>query len=141
MYPSLASLSLARLLRSIAVAACCLLCVVSARAQDQKPRAPLPIIFDTDMGGDCDDVGAVFILHGAVERGEARLLATMGCVSSEAIAPALDGINTWFGRPEIPVGTLKEPGFLTGPHYTAELARRFPCGFASGKDFPDATTL
>jgi len=138
---TLASLSLARSLRSIAFAACCLLCMVSARSQDEKPREPLPIIFDTDMGGDCDDVGALFILHGAVERGEARLLATMGCVSSEAIAPALDAINTWFGRPEIPVGTLKDPGFLFGPHYTAELAQRFPCRFASGKDYPDATTL
>jgi inosine-uridine nucleoside N-ribohydrolase len=80
---------------------------------------PVNIIFDTDMGGDCDDVGALFILHGAVERGEARLLATMGCVSADAIAPALDAINTWFGRPEIPVGTLKDPGLLVGPHYTA----------------------
>ena len=102
---------------------------------------PVNIIFDTDMGGDCDDVGALFILHGAVERGEARLLATMGCVSSDAIAPALDGINTWFGRPEIPVGTLKDPGLLVGPHYTAELARRFPRRFPNGKDYPDAVTL
>ena len=138
---TLPSLSLARSLRSITFAACCLLCVVSARAQDQKSRVPLPIIFDTDMGGDCDDVGAVFILHGAVERGEAKLLATMGCVSSEAIAPALDAINTWFGRPEIPVGTLKDPGFLIGPHYTTELARRFPHQFATGKDYPDAVAL
>ena len=81
------------------------------------------IIFDTDMGGDCDDVGALFILHGAVERGEARLLATMGCISADAIAPCLDAINTWFGRPEIPVGTLKDPGFLVGPHYTSEIAK------------------
>ncbi|MEO5725980.1 MAG: hypothetical protein ABI134_29445, partial [Byssovorax sp.] len=51
------------------MSACCLLCVVSAWAQGGKPRVPVPIIFDTDMGGDCDDVGALFILHGAVERG------------------------------------------------------------------------
>ncbi len=102
---------------------------------------PVDIIFDTDMGGDCDDVGALFILHGAVERGEARLLATMGCVSSDAIAPAMDAINTWFGRPEIPVGTLKDPGFLVGPHYTAELARRFPHRLPSSQDYPDAITL
>lgn len=99
------------------------------------------IIFDTDMGDDCDDVGALFILHGAAERGDVRLLATMGCVSADAIAPALDAINTWFGRPEIPVGTLKDSGFLAGPHYTAELARRFPRQFPSGKDYPDAVTL
>ena len=72
-------------------------------------QSPTSIILDTDMGSDCDDVGALFILHGAVERGEAKLLATMGCISADAIAPCLDAINTWFGRPEIPVGTLKDP--------------------------------
>ena len=103
--------------------------------------APVNLIFDTDMGGDCDDVGALFVLHGAVERGEAKLLATMGCVSADAIAPALDAINTWFGRPEIPVGTLKDPGFIAGPHYTSEIARRFPHKFPSGRDYPDAVAL
>ncbi len=48
---------------------------------------PLTVIFDTDAGGDCDDIGALFLLHGAVERGEVKLLATMGCTSSKAIAP------------------------------------------------------
>ncbi len=121
--------------------------IALAVASSTAPRSghaaepPVNIIFDTDMGADCDDVGALFVLHGAVERGEARLLATMGCVSADAIAPALDGINTWFGRPEIPVGTLKDPGLLVGPHYTTELAKRFPHRFRSGKDYPDAVTL
>jgi len=102
---------------------------------------PVPVIFDTDMGGDCDDVGALFVLHGALELGEVDLLATMGCVSSDAIAPAIDGINTWFGRPGIPVGTLKDPGLLEGPHYTGELAKRYPSRFSSSKDYPDAVRL
>lgn len=113
----------------------------SAPRECRAAEPAVNIIFDTDMGGDCDDVGALFILHGAVERGEARLLATMGCVSADAIAPALDGINTWFGRPEIPVGTLKDPGLLVGPHYTAELVRRFPHRSPNGKEYPDATSL
>ena len=107
----------------------------------QAAAAPVNIIFDTDMGGDCDDVGALFVLHGAVERGEARLLATMGCISSEAIAPCLDGINTWFGRPEIPVGTLKDAGFLAGPGFPAELVKRFPHRFPSSAGYPDALAL
>lgn len=102
---------------------------------------PVNVIFDTDMGGDCDDVGALFVLHGAQERGEVKLLATMGCVSSPAIAPAIDGINSWFGRPEIPVGTLKDPGLLVGPHYTEELALRYPGKFPRGEDYPDAVRL
>jgi len=119
----------------------CILAGLAWPAPAGEPPAPVDIIFDTDMGGDCDDVGALFILHGAVERGEARLLATMGCVSADAIAPCLDAINTWFGRPDIPVGTLKDPGFLPGPHYTAEVARRFPHRHPGGKDYPDAVAL
>lgn len=103
--------------------------------------APVHVIFDTDMGGDCDDVGALFVLHGALERGEVDLLATMGCVSSDTIAPAIDGINRWFGRPGIPVGSLKDPGLLEGPHYTEELAKRYPSRFPSSKDYPDAVRL
>ena len=102
---------------------------------------PLNIIFDTDAGGDCDDIGALFLLHGAVERGEAKLLATMGCTSSKAIAPCLDAVNRWFGRPDIPVGTLKEEGLLPNPGYTAEVVRRFPHQFAESKDYPDAVAV
>lgn len=115
--------------------------VAGALLNDLAANPPVNIIFDTDMGDDCDDVGALFILHGAVARGEAKLLATIGCVSAKAIAPALDAINTWFGHPEIPVGTLKDTGFLVGPHFTEELAIRFPHRLGSGDDYPDAVTL
>jgi len=102
---------------------------------------PLNIIFDTDVDHDCDDIGALFMLHGAVERGEAKLLATIGCTSTVEIAPALDAINTWFGRPEIPVGTLKDEGFLDHKGFAASIIRNYPSKFSSGKDYPDAVTL
>ena len=118
-----------------------LLLIVVAIGHANAAPPPQSIIFDTDMGGDCDDVGALFVLHGAVERGEAKLLATMGCISSDAIAPCLDAINSWFGRAEIPVGTLKDPGFLVDPGYPAEIVRRFPHRFPASKDYPDALAL
>ena len=129
------------LLPRLVLSAAIVTALLAAPRVCQAAESPVNIILDTDMGGDCDDVGALFILHGAVERGEARLLATMGCISADAIAPCLDAINTWFGRPEIPVGTLKDPGFLAGPSYTSEIAKRFPHKFPSGKDYPDAVTL
>ena len=116
-----------------------LLTVGISHAADAQP--PVGIIFDTDMGGDCDDVGALFILHGAVERDEAKLLATMGCVSADAIARAIDAMNTWFGRPEIPVATLKDPGFMPRPGYSREISARFPHRFPTSTDYPDAVTL
>lgn len=125
--------ALARLLLVVLAASFC----AGAHAGESRPN----IIFDTDMGGDCDDVGALFMLHGAIERGEIALLATMGCISSPAIAPAIDAINTWFGRPEIPVGTLKDPGFHADPGYPAELIRRYPRKFATSAEYPDAVVL
>jgi len=99
------------------------------------------VILDTDIGPDCDDVAALVLLHGAAARGEARILATICCISSEWGAPCLDAINTYFGRPEIPVGTLKDAGFLDGKSYNQEIARRFPHALKSGKDAPDATAV
>ncbi len=104
-------------------------------------ETPISVIFDSDVDHDCDDIGALYILHGAVERGEAKLLATMGCTSSVAIAPCLDAINTWFGRPEIPVGTLKDEGFLDHKGFANEIIRRYPHKHSSGKDYPDAMAL
>ena len=110
-------------------------------AVSETVQPPLNIIFDTDMGADCDDVGALFILHGAIERGEVMLLATIGCTSSDFIAPCIDAVNTWFGRSEIPVGTLKDAGLLPRPGYSSEIAAKFPHRFPSSKDYPDAVTL
>jgi len=115
--------------------------VLAADALPIPTVAPVNIIFDTDMGADCDDVGALFMLHGAIERGEITLLATIGCTSSEFIAPCIDAVNTWFGRPEIPVATLKDPGFMPKPGYSREVSARFPHRFPSSKDYPDAVTL
>ena len=112
-----------------------------ASSGGQAAEAPVSIIFDTDVDRDCDDIGALFILHAAVERGEAQLLATMACTSSDAVAPCLDAINTWFGRPGIPVGTLKDEGFLAEPGFAHEIIRRFPQRFSSGTQYPDAVAL
>jgi len=103
--------------------------------------ATVNVILDTDIGPDCDDVAALVLLHGAVNRGEASLLATMCCISSEWGAPCLDAINTYFGHPEIPVGTLKDPGFLDGNSYNQVIAKHYPHALMSGKEAPDATAL
>jgi len=50
----------------------CLLCVGC-----QKQPEPVSVIFDTDMGPDYDDVGALTLLHAFADRGEAKILATV----------------------------------------------------------------
>jgi purine nucleosidase len=89
---------------------------------------PVKIIFDTDMSGDCDDVGALAVLNKLADFGECELLA---CVindkdKNKAIAAAIDVINTYYGRPNIPIGTYQGPGYDADSKYTAGLRDEFP---------------
>ncbi|UOE50789.1 nucleoside hydrolase [Mucilaginibacter sp. SMC90] len=73
-----------------------------------QKRNPVPVIFDTDIAGDYDDVGAMALLHTFADKGEAKILATISCNAFETTAPTISVINTYFGRPEIPIGILKK---------------------------------
>ena len=68
------------------------------------------VIFDTDLTTDCDDVGALAVLHALADLGEARILATMSSSKNPDTAPCLDAINTWYGRPGLPIGVPKGAG-------------------------------
>ena len=54
------------------------LTTISSFAQTrQKTKQPVPVILDTDIGPDYDDVGAMAVLHALADAGEARPLAVM----------------------------------------------------------------
>lgn len=57
----------------------------------------MKIIFDTDMEADVNDVGALAMLHGFANRGEADILATISSSLNPWAAPIIDVINTYFG--------------------------------------------
>jgi purine nucleosidase len=62
------------------------------------------IIFDTDFGGDADDLGALAMLHHFIDQGECDLLAVM-CWSTEKYSPAaVDAVNRYYHHPNIPIG-------------------------------------
>ena len=44
-------------------------------ASSQTPQRPTPLIFDTDIGNDVDDVLALGMIHALQSRGECELLA------------------------------------------------------------------
>lgn len=91
----------------------------------------VPIIFDTDMAGDCDDVGALAVLNALADAGEAKILAvvTNRRFLPHASAAAVDVINTYYGRGDLPVGTDKDGVKVrdSGPStFTAALRDEFP---------------
>ena len=70
----------------------------------------VPIIIDTDIAPDYDDVGALAVLHSLADRGEAKILATISCNVFETTVPTLSLLNTYFKKPEIPIGVTKGDG-------------------------------
>ena len=79
-----------------------------------RAQPPVKIILDTDLGPDSDDAGALAVLHSLTTRGEAEILAVMCSTKNPWCAPCADAINTYYLRPDIPIGTLKGPGSLGG---------------------------
>ena len=50
-----------------------------------------PLIFDTDMGPDYDDVGAIALLHAFADSGRIRILGTMASDRYEGVAAVKAG--------------------------------------------------
>ncbi len=75
------------------------------------------IIFDTDLGGDCDDTGACAVLCNLVKKGEAQLLCATYCIGNPWGGYFLRYELDWFGFSDVPVGVLKDDTFMTEPIY------------------------
>jgi len=71
---------------------------------------PVRIILDTDMYEDCDDAAALAMLHVLDDRGECDLLGVMVNGPSQHGLKATDMINTYYGRPDLPIGVAEELG-------------------------------
>ena len=86
-----------------------LLAVSLAAHADETPvpDEPKRIILETDMTFDVDDVGALAVLHALADDGRARILAVNYNEVHDSGAGAIDAINTWYGRGDIPVGVYR----------------------------------
>jgi hypothetical protein len=88
-----------------------------------KPGAP-PIIFDADMSSDIDDVGAITVLHALADLGECDIIGMGASSTNGGTSEAMDAINTYYGRPDIPVG--KAPNTNGPGGYPGTVAANFP---------------
>ncbi|MGK6350937.1 nucleoside hydrolase [Parapedobacter sp. DT-150] len=85
------------------------------------------IIFDTDMGPDYDDVGAISVLHALADSGECEILATVSSDGHPSIAPTIEVFNRYFGRDSLPIGipTAAAPNFTAPNGWNDTLVNRF----------------
>lgn len=109
----------------------------------QSLKQPISVIFDTDIGPDYDDVGAITLLHALADSGECRILATMASNRYSRIAAVLDVYNTYFHRPNIPIGLVGKNGanMACGQKWDSIITLRYPHDIKNNAQAEDATSL
>ncbi|MBQ8953183.1 MAG: nucleoside hydrolase [Clostridia bacterium] len=101
------------------------------------------LFLDTDFGPDCDDAGALQVIHTLCNQGRAELLGVTHCTSSPCGLPAISAVNRFNGR-EVPLGTTRRKGFLDAENclrYTRPIADEFDHEFKDGQPQREARAV
>lgn len=122
-----------------------ILCACSSSKQEPVSvlSDPVKIIFDTDIAGDYDDVGAMALLHAFADAGEIEILATVSSNAFHTTAPTISVLNTYFGKPEIPIGITKRqnPNMSCSQRWAEALVEKYPHNLKSNEEAEEAVTL
>lgn len=97
-----------------------------ADMSDIAPRSegPTSVVFDTDMATDCDDAGALAMLHTLERRGEAQIRATVVNNEGAYSAGVVAAVNAFYGRPDVPLGAYQGDDVGTdAAEFFADIAR------------------
>jgi pyrimidine-specific ribonucleoside hydrolase len=120
----------------------CLLLQVLALPAQKKNKA-VAIIFDSDMGPDYDDVGAIALLHAFADSGYVKILATIASTKYEGVAAVFNVFNTYFQRPDIIIGVPKGKALelKDKQHWTDTLLLKYPHSIKINDEVADAVEV
>lgn len=117
--------------------------IVPLADYELKPPQPVNVIFDTDMNGDCDDVGAAALIGSFASHGEAKILA--GGIDNpdpdQSSGATLHAIWKWYGFPDVPIGNLHGKGDPHGSMYTKKIRDQFAPDYPTNDKLPDAVDV
>lgn len=122
-----------------------LLCIVflSMLAAAQVKPITKAVIFDSDMGPDYDDVGAMALLHAYADSGYFKIMATVASTRYAGVAGVFEVLNTYFGRPRLPIGVPHRNGLdlRDWQHWSDSLLVRYPHRIRHNGAVPEATEV
>lgn len=112
---------------------------IACAAQPQ----PEAVIFDSDMGPDYDDVGAITVLHAFADSGQIDILATIASTKYDGVAGVFNVLNTYFGRPNVPIAVPDSDAITQRDfqHWSDTLLANYPHRIKSNAEVPGATAL
>jgi len=98
------------------------------------------LIIDTDAGFDVDDVEAIALAHYFEKKGMVDILATVTSTAFRKSIAAVNVINCYYGRCDVPLGAYKGPfGWDYGGQntYATDLYQNFPNNGITDRDDVD----
>lgn len=112
------------------------------KATREKPT----IILDTDMLTDCDDAGALAMLHALADNGEVRILGVV--VNGKDVhgkhGAVVSAINHYYGRGDLPIGVCKRSEGASprkASSFSQAIFAEFPHDGLTDEQRPDATKV
>lgn len=108
-------------------------------ARAERPR----ILFDTDITGDVDDVLALAMCHSLADRGACEILGVTISKQNPLTASFIDALNTFYGRPDLPVGVTRDSAAQQRDSKYLKLAeaQEYPHKLKHNADAADAVEL
>jgi pyrimidine-specific ribonucleoside hydrolase len=128
-----------------------MLCYVSSFARldfgSWPPKTKQRVIFDADINQDPDDVAAITVVHKFADAGLCDIIAMGTSVPKNKVALGIDAFNTYYGRPNIPIGRVKRTNgaenvfqWLFSEYAYSSTAIQYPCNLDTN-NIPEACQL
>ena len=99
------------------------------------------VLLDLNIDGDCTNLGALSVLHVYANQGKARILATTACFNSPLATGCIKAINTYYGRPDLPVGILHRQNETHPTPFMKPVNETFRPEHPDGEEAPDSVNV
>lgn len=106
-----------------------------------EPTTPVPVILDTDLASDVDDVSDLTVLNYLANNNEANVLAVITDAGNNYSAPAAKAFLSYFGKSSVPVGAYQGATPTVSSSYTQTITNEFGTPGDTRTNYPDATTV
>lgn len=93
------------------------------------------VILDTDIGPDCDDVGALAVMFSYAKELGVSILGVNNCTSNPYGSATIDAVREYCEMPEFAIGAYSKPGFFDDHQkYNKYIAETYSSKYRKGEN-------
>ena len=98
------------------------------------------VILDSDFSGNCDDAGALAMLHVLADKKELEIMGVVTSLPDPWNTAAIWAVNKYYLRPNLPIGAIDAPDRTFG-EYSHKIAVKYASSFKKEEHVIDSVKL